>query len=61
MSLIGLLIFVIILGLIFWVIGMIPIPAPFKTIAYVVLAVIILIYLLEMLGALGPIGTLRLH
>ncbi len=59
MSLISLLIFIIILGLIVWVIGLLPLPDPFKTIAYVVVVVFVLIYLLEVLGEIGPV--LRLH
>jgi hypothetical protein len=53
MSLIGLLIFVIVIGLIFYVLSVLPLPAPWKTIATVVACVIVLIVLLQMLGVIG--------
>lgn len=58
-SLLTLLIVVLIVGVIIWAIGLVPLPAPFKTIAYVVVALILVIYLLQML----PVGWLhmRLH
>lgn len=59
MSLIGLLIFVLIVGVIIWAIGLIPLPTPFRQIAYVIVAIIVLIYLLDALGFVGP--SLRLH
>jgi hypothetical protein len=57
--LISLLIFCLIAGLIWWVVGLLPLPPPFRTVLMVVLAVIFIIYLLETLGALGG-GTLSL-
>lgn len=48
--LISLLITIIILGLICWVISILPIDARLKTIAYVVVAIIALVYLLRHLG-----------
>jgi hypothetical protein len=53
MDLIGLLISIIIIGLVFWLIywliGMLPLPEPFKTVAYVILVLIAVIYLLSIL------------
>jgi hypothetical protein len=57
MDLVSLLITILILGLIFWlifwVIGILPIPEPFKTVAYVILAIIVIVYLLSFLPGVG--------
>jgi hypothetical protein len=53
-SLVGLLVAVIVAGLIYWLITMLPLPAPFKTIAIVVF---ILICILWLLGGSGLIHT----
>jgi len=53
MDLIGLLVTVIIAGLIFWVlwyiVRMLPLPEPFRTVAMVVLGLIAVIFLLSLL------------
>ena len=53
--LISLLIGILVLGLIIYVIGLIPLPAPFGMVARVVVAIICLIWLLSFLthGSLG--------
>ena len=56
--LVSLLIMVLIAGVIYMIIGMIPMPPTFKQIAYVILAVICLLYLLGMLT--GSVGPMRL-
>jgi hypothetical protein len=48
------LVLIIILGLIWWVVSVLPIPEPFKTIALVVLVVVCLLYLLSMLFGMAP-------
>ncbi len=58
-SLIGILVFLIIIGLILYLIRMLPIDAVIKQIAYVVVIVFILIYLLSLLGGWGPVIRLR--
>jgi hypothetical protein len=55
MSLIGLLVVVIIFGLLLWLVGMLPIDPPFKTVAYVIVVVILIIYLLQTLGGLSAL------
>lgn len=50
--LISLLIFVLVLGLIYWVITLIPLPPPFRTVALVIMAIIAIIFLLQFLGPL---------
>ena len=52
--LIHLLILVIIIGVIFYVIQLLPIEQPWKNIALVIAAVIVLVYLLQMLGVALP-------
>ena len=60
MSLIGLLIAVLIVGLIVWVIEtLLPLPSPFAMVVRVIGVVIVLLLLIEFLGVLGP--GLRLH
>jgi hypothetical protein len=61
MSLIGVLVVVIIIGLLLWLVQQLPIAQPFKQIAMVVLIVICIIWLLSMLGGVGDlhIGRLR--
>jgi hypothetical protein len=58
---ISLLIFVIVLVAIVYCLNMLPIPAPFKQIIWVVIAVILLVWLLEMLPGLnlGHLGRLN--
>jgi hypothetical protein len=46
MDLVALLIFVLVLGLVYWIITLIPLPAPFRTIALVVLGIIAILWLL---------------
>jgi heme A synthase len=50
----SLLVMVIILGLIWWIITLLPIPEPFKTVAVVIVAVICLFYLLGLLFGYAP-------
>lgn len=57
MSIVGLLVFLILIGLAFWVIRtLIPalgIPAPIGTVLYVILVVIVVVYLLQVLTGSG--------
>jgi hypothetical protein len=56
----SILVTVIVLGLIYWVVTMLPLPAPFKNIAIVIIVVICLLYLLSMLfGMTGPFPAFR--
>jgi len=58
MSLIGLLILVIVFGLLFYLINLLPLAAPWKTVALVILIIIAIVVLLSMIG-LVPLGNLR--
>ncbi len=64
MDLISLLVTVLLVGLILWlatwIIGQIPMPAPFKTVALVIVGVIGLLILLSMLLGGLPLPRLRL-
>ncbi len=53
MDLVSILVAVIVLGLLMYVVGLLPLPSPFKTIAYVLVLVIAILYLLGLLG-IGP-------
>lgn len=53
MSLIGLLVFVIIVGLLFWLVTMLPLPAPFALIARVLLILICIVWLASQFGVFG--------
>ena len=61
MSLIGLLVAVLIVGLIVWVIEtLLPLPSPFQTVVRVIGVIIVLVLLIEFLGVLG-VGGVRLR
>jgi hypothetical protein len=61
MSLIGLLVAVLIVGLIVWVIEtLLPLPAPFQTVVRVIGVIIVLVLRIEFLGLLG-VGGVRLR
>ncbi len=53
MDLVSILVAVIVLGLLMYVVGLLPLPSPFKTIAYVLVLLIAIFYLLGLLG-IGP-------
>lgn len=59
MSLIGLLVVVIILGLLLYVVQMLPIPQPFKNAAIVIVVLIAIIFLLGLIGVV-PLGDVRI-
>jgi hypothetical protein len=50
----SLLVMVIILGLIYWIVTLLPLPAPFKNVALVIVCVICLLYLLSILFGVAP-------
>ena len=58
-SLIGILGFLIVIGLILYVVQLLPIDATIKRIIYIVLVVFIVIYLLQLLVGVGPVIRLR--
>lgn len=53
MSLIGILVALCVLGLVYYLVTLLPLPAPFKTIAQVVVILICIIWLLSNFGLLG--------
>jgi hypothetical protein len=56
----SILIMVIVLGLIYWIVTMLPLPEPFKQIAIVIVVVMCLIYLISLLtGYAGPFPVFR--
>lgn len=59
MSLIGFLVLVIIIGLLVYLVQLLPLPPPFKTVAMVIVILVCIVWLLNSTGMLG--GTLRLH
>ena len=65
MDLISLLVFLIIIGVIFWAVrqlaGAFGIPAPIVTVIYVVLVLICVLYLLQVLGLYSGGPTLRVR
>ena len=58
-SLIGVLVFLIIIGVILYVIQLLPIDALIKRICYIVVLVFCLLWLLQLLGGIGPIIRLN--
>lgn len=61
MTLIGLLVAVLIIGLIYWLITLIPLPDPFKTIVLVIFIIIVILWLLSSFGVLGAGPILRVR
>jgi hypothetical protein len=58
MSLIGLLVLIIVFGLLFYLVDLIPMPPPFKVAARVV---VVLILILVLLGQVGWLGDVRIR
>lgn len=54
MSILSLLVFLVVLGLIWYLVGQLPLPAPVKT---VVTVVFILVLILLVLGSFWPLAT----
>ena len=51
--LVWLIVFCLIAGLVFYVVQLLPLPAPFKTIIVIAVCLLLLLVLLNMLGVLG--------
>jgi len=49
------LILTLIIGLIIWLIGLLPIQQPFKSIAYAVVVIILILWLAQNFGLMGPV------
>jgi len=58
-SLVGILVFLILIGLILYVLNLLPIDARIKNICYIVVVVFVLLWLLQMIGGFGPVIRLR--
>ena len=58
-SLVGILVFLIVIGLLLYIIQLLPIDAFIKRICYIVVVVFCLLYLLQMLGGFGPVIKIR--
>jgi hypothetical protein len=52
--LLELLIAVIVMGLLYWLVTLLPIPQPFKNIAIVIIVLICILWLLSFTGLLSP-------
>jgi len=65
MDLVGLLVFLIVVGLVFWAVRALAaafsIPPPITTVVYVLLVVVVVLYLLQTLGLthIGPVLRIR--
>lgn len=56
MDLVGLLVLVLVFGLLFWLVqSVLPLPPPFKTVAIVILCIILILVLLDQVGYLGAL------
>jgi hypothetical protein len=56
----SLLVMVIVLGLVYWIVTLLPLPEPFKQIAIVIVVVICLLYILSILfGMAQPFPAFR--
>jgi hypothetical protein len=54
MDLLSLLLIVIVFGLIYYCVTLLPIPAPFKTIAVVIVLIVAIVYLFGLIGGGAP-------
>ncbi len=62
MSILGLVLFIVILGIVAWLINTyLPLPAPFKTIILVILIVVAVVVTLNAFGLLGSLNTAVPH
>lgn len=52
--LISLLVFIVVIGIVFYILSLLPLPAPWLNIARAIVALIVLLILLNYLGVLGP-------
>ena len=52
--LLTLLILCLVFGIVYWIVGLLPIPAPFNNIVLAIVGIIFLIYLLSMLFGAAP-------
>lgn len=61
MTLVSLIVFLIIIGLLLYLVNMLPIDGTIKNIIYVVVIVFVIIWLLQNLGLLGSLETIRIR
>lgn len=60
MSLIGMIVALVVVGVILWLINSyVPMAQPIKTILNVVVVIIVILWLLAAFGILGSLGTIR--
>lgn len=59
MTLLTLLIFVVVAGLLYWLVLQLPLPAPFDTIARVIMILIAIVILLDMAGVHTVLPRIR--
>lgn len=59
-TLLSLLIFLLVVGVIFYVVSLIPLPHPFGLIVQIILALVVIVYLLGMLGVMPGVSFPRL-
>lgn len=64
-SLISLLVTLVLLGLVFyllyWLVGQMPLPEPFKTVATVIIGLVAVLVLLSLLFGIAPLPVLRVR
>jgi hypothetical protein len=60
MTLISLIVYLVILGLILYVVGLLPIDATIKRVIQIVVIVAVLLWLIEALGFMTGMGSLRI-
>lgn len=64
-SLISLIVTLVLLGLVwyllFWIVGQMPLPEPFKTVATVILGLVAVLVLLSLIFGIAPLPVLRVR
>jgi hypothetical protein len=59
--LLTLLVAVLVIGIAYWVITLVPLPPPFKQVALVICALILLIWVLNIVGVVGPAWRIQVR
>jgi len=61
MSLISVVVALVVVGVLLWAVGLIPMDATIRRILQVVVIIIVVIWLLQVFGLLGSLGSVRIR
>jgi hypothetical protein len=61
MSLIGLILVLCLIGLLLYIVNMLPLDATIKKVIHIVALIVVVLWLLQVFGVLGPLGEVRVR